>query len=421
MTAAPLMLKQLARDTPFSWYLYDLGKRHARFRIDDFEGQTRKLAAYTDAVDIAYQSGFPIIEKIDPSDWGSRFILGVLAHRYQISELNLQIHTIQHTDQSVYQRELTDAWYWCGAGQEYLEYQAGRLFQQGCHYGYATYLAVANALGFTLSEDLIDEIQRSSDPLMLSRLLGYLGEHGDLNGLALVQRYYQSPQLTVAFSAARAGCLLGDPRGYKSLAKYALHTNVHMLEALSLIFYFAPDVYYKTEWLKSLWDNIDAPLRSKLYAVGVSGLAHEIVRIFPYVANEETSRAAGEVFTLLTGVDLELHDLDTSASSDSCHASDLKSLKQRRKLDPFISDWEDDLPMPCPDSLEQWWYAYRECYQRDEVYLGGLPQNEENLVLLFKTGNQPIRKLAAQCLRQQFNHPWRDTGWPLWLQLQGVE
>ena len=51
---------------------------------------------------------------------------------------------------------------------------------------------------------------------------------------------------------------------------FSLEYNRHMLDAVTLAFLLAPDAEHKRQWLNSLWNREEAPLRIKLWTQQVA-------------------------------------------------------------------------------------------------------------------------------------------------------
>jgi uncharacterized protein (TIGR02270 family) len=420
MSPPRLLTKQLGRDAPFFWFLYDNAKRHARYHPADVAEQIQRMEAYLDALGLALRNNEPVLQWINPEDWGACFLLALLGKRHDRPELFQAALDRLDEKEANHPREIADAFLWDPPQIQALSLWLERLLHHPSPVAREAAITVTASIDHLFSPPILQTLLKDERPRVRARLLQWFGEHNHADQLGWVKSHYKDTDSQVAFAAARAGLLLGDAEGRRALIPFSLDNNRHMLEAVTLIFLSAPDIASRRKWLNSLWNREEASLRVKLLALAITGLPEEIPRLFPYLAELESARAAGEAFTLLTGADIEQEDLD--GGSDACNTcldcdeQERPTLHQRRKQDPFISDWEDDLPLPCPEAVEDWWQHHRSRFTAERPHLAGGEISEENLLTVFKTGNQRQRRLAALHLRLRFNQPWRDCDWPLWLQ-----
>ena len=79
MIYAAMIQSQLGKDAPYSWYLFDCAKHHSRYDGDSFREQARATEAYLDACTVAAAHGEDLMAWFDRDDWGSLFVLLVVA------------------------------------------------------------------------------------------------------------------------------------------------------------------------------------------------------------------------------------------------------------------------------------------------------------------------------------------------------
>ena len=411
---APLIQAQLIKDAPYAWFLFDRAKQHARYYLADFREQAERLEAYLDALGIALMEGEPVEDWLAPDDWGSVFVLAALGVRYHQPRLFDRALDLLKEDEETHYREVVDACLW--DRPESIEPWLLRCYRHGSPVAQQTAVAVARAHAQSLHPSVMQLYADNPAPAVRVQWLHWLGEHRAQEHLDFVRDYYADENSDIAFAAARAGLLLDDPDGQKAVQRFAVDNNPHLLEAITLVFLQADHPTQATQWIKRLWTSPDLSMRVKLYAVAVAGLPEHVTRLFPAMADPETARAAGEAFTLLTGADLDTQDLESmEAGCADCGDEDVgeqPTLTERRREDPFISDWEDDLPDPCPEAVQQWWQTHGGQFKKGVCYLAGLEAIEENLQRVLRDGNQRQRHLAALRGLVQHRQPWFDCGWP---------
>lgn len=414
------IIKQLGKDAPYAWFLYDRAKQHARYTFADFREQAERVEACLDALSIALTAGEPVEAWLDGRDWGTGFVLVQLAIRHDQARLfDLALERLAKPDET-HPREIADACLWLPHAKETLQPWLLRLAQHPAPAAHQAAIAVSRATGIDLDKAAGAQLAADTDPQTIAQLLHWLAERGSAAQLPFVRQHYQHANTELAFAAARAGALLGDPEGKAALGGIALSPNPWMLDALALILVGAGSAAIKNDWIQRLWAAEGAPLRVKLYAVAMAGLPENVDRLFAPMADIDSSRAAGEALTVLTGADIELENLDAASGAESdCDAlpvDGMPTLAERRAVDPFVTEWEDDLPFPCPDATSDWWQKHRQRFTNGTTYLAGQATEPANLHSVLRSGNQRQRHLAALHLRMRHQQPWFDCGWPCWRQ-----
>ena len=426
MIYAAMIQSQLGKDAPYSWYLFDCAKHHSRYDGDSFREQARATEAYLDACTVAAAHGEDLVAWFDRDDWGSLFVLLVVAMRRDDQALLAQAFGQIRADSPADVEEIKDAFLW----QPYprFDHYWAALFQQDNDVAKQAAMAISRSQGQALPARLMEAVEQMTHPGLLGEYCQRLGERRRSDKLPYVQSLYQHPDTGLRFAAAKAGKRLGDSQVDPLLQQHLLSETAYTLEALELFFINAP-VDRLHHWLRNLRDREKAGVspRVRCYAIAVAGLAEWVDELFPLMVEPEYARVAGEAFTLLTGIGIEEDGLDAkvsgcqdcqqpqgdSAAEPAEPADDLTlTLSERRQTDPFISDWEDDLPYPCPDATQQWWERHKGNFSAGQRYLAGKTLTVENLQQVYQTGNQRQRYLAALYLSINHQKSWRDPRWP---------
>ena len=413
----PLIRQQLSKDTPFAWFLFDQAKHNSRYDFNDFQAQARSLEACLAALGLALDEGESVDAWLDLQDWGSLFVLTTLGLRHAQPEMIDTALDNLNDQQETHPRELLDACLW--DGQKDISPCLNKLYRHESPIARQVWIALARARQQTPIGGQLMELDDIDHPGVRAELLHWLGEQRAAVQPRYLQQYYTHDNPRIAYAASRAGLLQGDPKAKAALARLARRNNPHLLDAIELIVASATDPDQNRQLIDRLWQSDAIALRAKLHAIAVAGLPETVDRLFQPMVDKETSRAAGEAFTTLTGVDIEYENLDApDAGCEACddedsEATETPSLGERRKNDPFISDWEDDLPYPCPDATHNWWQQNRGRFNDGTHYLAGLETSRENLNTVLLQGNQRQRQLAALHLSFKYQAPHLDCGWPL--------
>ncbi len=406
------ILSMLCKDVPFAWFLFDQSKKNSRYKLVDFKEQAERLEAHLDALSVALSDDEDIQAWLAPDDWGSCFVLAVLGIRHNDSALfDAALDNLNETEETHY-REIVDACLW--DKQADISTWFVKLLKHDSPVAQQSAVAISRLSPQPMPADIFNVFLENNSAVVRSQFLNWLGEHPQQDQLTLIQSHYGDSNSLLAFSAARAGFLLGDVQGKNHLEKFALGENSYMLDAITLIFIKEDNQQLVRGWIEKLWSTPTISIRVKLYAVSIAGLPEYVDKLFQPMVDDETSRAAGEAFSTLTGADIEFDDLDAMDACADCGNEDEidPSLAKKREDDPFISDWEDGLPYPCPDASTDWWQQQRLRFHNGTQYLAGLETTQDNLKTVLSKGNQRQRQLAALHLFIKHDSPWLDCSWP---------
>ena len=153
-------------------------------------------------------------------------------------------------------------------------------------------------------------------------------------------------------------------------------------------------------------------LRWLIQGSGIAGDPGYVPWLIKHMGNETTARLAGEAFSLITGADLALQDLErkppkTFESGPTIDPDDLNV-----QMDP-----DEGLPWPDPERIEKWWSANGGRLRAGTRCFMGAPVTREHCIGVLKNGYQRQRILAAHylCILQP-GIPLFNTSAPAWRQ-----
>lgn len=256
---------------------------------------------------------------------------------------------------------------------------------------------------------------RSDEPLLCAAAARAAGELGRADLLEDILAATASPDPSLALRAAAAGSLLGD-RGValRTLERIAMADDPEAAAADPWLF-LATGFERGRELLREVAhrEPRDAPLERRV--MRASGLLGD-VRLVPWLIermdDDAKARLAGEAFSLITGADLALLDLErkppaTIAGGPSDDPDDAD----------VALDEDDSLPWPDRALVERWWSAHAGAMPLDaRCFMGGAPTPSRAADVL-RTGFQRQRHAAAR-LRSllQPRTPLFPTCAPSWRQ-----
>jgi len=153
-------------------------------------------------------------------------------------------------------------------------------------------------------------------------------------------------------------------------------------------------------------------LRWLIQGAGITGDPTYVPWLIGHMGKNETARLAGEAFSLLTGLDLALLDLERKPPED------FESGPNDDPDDPNVDmDADDGLPWPDQERITKWWAANGSRFQSGTRYFMGAPVTREHCIDVLKNGYQRQRILAAHylCLLDP-GTPLFNTSAPAWRQ-----
>jgi uncharacterized protein (TIGR02270 family) len=241
---------------------------------------------------------------------------------------------------------------------------------------------------------------RAEDPDLRAEALRDVGTLGqtELASQLLTRR---EDDENCRFWAAWSATLLGDRRGLELLALEADSERPQRERAVSLAC-MASGLRAAHELLRRIAGGGEA--RLVISGSGVIGDPVYVPWLIQQMADDKVARAAGEAFSLITGADIALQDVETRATDNPD--------------DVIVDDHPDEgLPWPEPSLVEAWWARQGHEFRPGTRYFVGLPVAPEHCLFVLREGTQRQRRLAAHhlCLMTP-GTPLFNTSAPAWRQ-----
>jgi uncharacterized protein (TIGR02270 family) len=157
-------------------------------------------------------------------------------------------------------------------------------------------------------------------------------------------------------------------------------------------------------WLRQLTGE-RRHARRVIRGLGILGDPAAVPWLIGRMADPELARLAGESFSLITGIDLALDDLEGDAPDGFEAGPSDDPAEESVALDP-----DEDLPWPEPELMGAWWEAHGSRFPAGTRHLLGRPIDEAACAYALDHGYQRQRRAAAYelaCARP-------DAGLPSW-------
>jgi len=219
-----------------------------------------------------------------------------------------------------------------------------------------------------------------------ARTAGELRRH-DLLPVIRLHRLHQYP--TTRFWSNWAAAQMGDQQALEPLRQFAEQPGEFQYRAVCVLLAWQarePSI----AWIRQLVQD-PRQRRIGIQALGLLGDPVSVPWLIQHMADVPYARVAGEAFSLITGADLAVLDLELQVLPD------FDAGPNDNPEDPHVlMDPDENLPWPNPVRVDAWWQANGGNFQVGTRYILGQAQNESSFVQALVHGQQRQR-IAAAC------------------------
>lgn len=233
-----------------------------------------------------------------------------------------------------------------------------------------------------------------SDTGVLARAARTAGELRRRDLMPAIRAHRLHADGNLRFWANWATAQMGDEEALEPLRQFAEQPGEHRGRALTVLL-----CWQKRDasmaWLRG-HAQAAGQRRLVIQGAGVLGDPVSIPWLIQQMGDLPHARVAGEAFSLITGADLALLDLELVAIPDyDAGPTDDPS-------DPNVAmDPDQDLPWPDPQLVQAWWQANQTDFKAGAAYLLGAELNERRCLEVLTSGQQRQR-IAAACALARF-------------------
>lgn len=203
---------------------------------------------------------------------------------------------------------------------------------------------------------------------------------------------------------------MGDEEALTPLRQFAEQPGKYQYRVLPVLLAWQPREA-SIAWIRQLMQN-PQQRRMLIQAVGLLGDPLSIPWLIQQMHDIPNARVAGEAFSLITGADLALLDLELRDTPD------FDAGPNDDPADPNVAmDEDENLAWPDPPLVEAWWQQHAGEFQPGQGYLLGQTHSEGSALHTLIHGQQRQRIVAAYMLaRFRPNEPLFPTSAPAWRQ-----
>ncbi len=231
-----------------------------------------------------------------------------------------------------------------------------------------------------------------------ARALRAAGELGRLNLLPHLRKNLSIDNEECRFAAAWSATLLGDMTAVTVLESFA-DSERHCNQVADLVFRRLP--MDSAQKLQTRLATESCSMRSAIVGAGAIGDPMAVPWLIEKMNDEILAPAAGDAFAMLTGANIGEDGLELVPPQERTPEANEESETQEEEEPVQLA--EDNLNVPDPKLVEQWWSKNRHRFVGGTRYLSGLPLSMENLKNVLRSGSQ--RRRAAAALELALSHP----------------
>lgn len=402
------IVDQHAEEAAFLALLRDYAVRAPHYDLEELAELDQRIEAHLDGLAIAGQAGHDaLLEQLYAHAQGEAFALAVLAMQAGDDALIGRMRACLATSPEA-RRGFAAALGWLDWDQarpwvERLLASPEPLFR-------AIGLAACGMHRHDPGPALLSALGHA-DPAVLARAARTAGELRRRDLMANIRAYRAHDDPSLRFWANWATAQMGDEEALGPLRAFAGQPGPFQLPATMVLLAWQPRDT-SMAWIRQLMQAADTR-RIGIQATGLFGDPVAVPWLIQQMRDESLARVAGEAFSLITGADLALLDLELEALPDYDPGPN-------DDLDDEDVALDDDENLTWPDAarVTAWWRDHGARFVAGRAYLLGEPLGEAHCRQVLRDGQQRQR-MAAACLLARFvpNLPLFPTGAPVRRQL----
>ncbi|MBG4217014.1 TIGR02270 family protein [Pseudomonas aeruginosa] len=250
-----------------------------------------------------------------------------------------------------------------------------------------------------------------ADPAVRARAARPAGALRRRARMANIRAYRAHDDPSLRFWANWATAQMGDEEALGPLRAFAGQPGPFQLPATMVLLAWQPRDT-SMAWIRQLMQAADTR-RIGIQATGLFGDPVAVPWLIQQMRDESLARVAGEAFSLITGADLALLDLELEVLPDYDPGPN-----DDPDDDNVALDDDENLTWPDAARVTAWWRDHGARFVAGRAYLLGEPLGEARCRQVLRDGQQRQR-MAAACLLARFvpNLPLFPTGAPVRRQL----
>ncbi|SCZ22962.1 MULTISPECIES: TIGR02270 family protein [unclassified Pseudomonas] len=401
------MIEQHAEEACFLILLHDHAVRAPHYDLDDLGKLDERIDAHLDGLRIAGSMSLEILlTQLGPHTVGEMFASVLLAFETAnakvLSRLSEHLRSATETERGYLMALGWLDWERVSPWIERMLASPEPLFHR-------LGLAACGMHRQNPGPILLTELSHA-DPSVLARAARTAGELRRRDLLPAIRAHRQHEDAATRFWANWATSQMGDQQALEALRSFAEQPGEFQYRALCVLLAWQerePSIAWIRQWVQDPRDR-----RIGLQALGLLGDPVCVPWLIQQMSDLPYARVAGEAFSMITGADLALLDLELQALPN------FDAGPNDNPEDPNVAmDPDENLPWPDSQAIERWWQANSRHFQEGTRYMLGLAHSEHSFQQALVRGQQRQR-IAAACglARYRPTEVLFPTSAPVWRQ-----
>jgi uncharacterized protein (TIGR02270 family) len=379
------IVDQHFEEASFLWSQRDAAVTASNYTLEDLVFLDERVEAHIDGLRVAGDYAWDLCEAgMDPEDPGTVFTASVIAFESGDAERIEQVVGTSNESHAVF-RAAVSGLGWMNK-ERFNAMVVGMVSAKSRRYRRLGIAACGvrhvNPRGY------LDQAINSSDIFLKARALKTAGQLKRVDLLSQLQAHFQSEDDICRFAAAKSALLIGDKSALDILSGFVLSKSALTLPAMQIALRIV-DRQTARNWLKTLSRNPDQ-VREMLLGTGFTGDCAYIPMLIKQMERPEYARAAGEAFSIITGVNLTNENLEGDRP-DGFEAGP----NDDPENEDVEMDLDENLSWPNVERVSRWWEQNEKAFPNGTRFLAGSPISSEHCWHILKTGNQRYRQAAA--------------------------
>ncbi|AXA53791.1 TIGR02270 family protein [Pseudomonas thivervalensis] len=379
------MIEQHAEEACFLILLHDHAVRAPHYDLDDLSKLDERIDAHLDGLRIAGSTGLEtLLAQLGPHTVGEMFASVLLsfeaANAQALSRLSEHLRTAMETERGYLMALGWLDWERVSPWIDRMLSSPEPLFRR---LGLAACGMHRHDPGPALLAGLSD-----AAPSVLARAARTAGELRRRDLLPAIRAQCLQVDAATRFWANWAAAQMGDQQALEPLRSFAEQPGEFQYRALCVLLTWQerePSIAWIRQWVQDPRDR-----RIGIQALGLLGDPVCVPWLIQQMSDLPYARVAGEAFSLITGADLALLDLELQALPD------FDAGPNDNPEDPNVAmDPDENLPWPDPQAIDGWWHANGGDFQVGNRYMLGLAHGEHSFQQALVRGQQRQRVAAA--------------------------
>ncbi|MGD9853098.1 MAG: TIGR02270 family protein [Nitrospirales bacterium] len=395
-----VVVEQHAENAAFLWTQRDQAVHAHNYSLSDLADLDERVEANLDGLRVAGDVGWKVCETgLEVQEPGEVFAAAVLALGSRNDERIQKVLDVAVTDPQL-ERAVISALGWLPF--DHLKDEIHSLIN--AEMPECRRVAVgALAVHRQNPGDQLDAFLLDSNPRVRSRALRLVGEIARRDLMPLLKKAFADQDEACQFWATWAAARLGErtPPIFQSLRKHVENHSAYAKPALEMALRCMAFQEAK-QWRNTLREH-PLTLRLAIQGAGILGDPELMPELLIHMETKETSRVAGESFSMITGVDLAYLDLDQDEpdvpekqeSEMKGNQGDLNIEGDNEEEGEVEKDDDEDLSWPNPALVADWWRNHQKDFIGKKRYLCGKQITFSALQEVLKSCNQRQRGAAA--------------------------